>query len=111
MKIIAIAALLGLVSATDVEKAAPFLLGHKGENPTDKIHTAELVAGLIEPFVGKVDPLALMECVLGIDEILMFFSSLVAMIEGGIKEHQYFLLVLIGGFMLVGEYHQAQIAI
>lgn len=109
MKFTALAALLGLVSASDITKAMP-LLGHKGENPADKIKLSQIVAGTLEPFVGNVDPMALMVCVLDIDEVLLTLDAVVHIIEEAIQTKQYPEL-LVAALTLGGVYKEVQQAL
>jgi len=103
-------ALLGVASAADVTKAAT-ILGHKGENPENKIKAAKFTAGVLEPFVGSIDPMALMVCVLDIDEVLLTLDTVVHIVEEAIQTKQYPELIVavltLGG--LVKEVKQAEI--
>ena len=109
MKFIALAALLGLATAADVEKTIP-LLGHKGENPTDKIKAAKILAGFMEPFVGDIDPMALMVCVLDVDEVLLTLDTIVHIVEEAISTKQYPELI-VAVITLGGAYKEIQQAI
>jgi hypothetical protein len=110
MKLLSLLALLGVASAADVTKAAT-ILGHKGENPENKIKAAKFTAGVLEPFVGSIDPMALMVCVLDIDEVLLTLDTVVHIVEEAIQTKQYPELIVavltLGG--LVKEVKQAEI--